>query len=168
MSSIREAAPADAAALLALKHALDRESRFMLLEPDERADSDADERARLAVLSGQPNSVVLVAEDHGALIGYVEASGGTFRRNQRTAYVVIGVRASHAGRGIGTGLLTALDTWAIGAGLHRLELTVMAHNRAAIGLYHKVGYQSAAPRSSSTPRLLMAKLLAPPEPAAGH
>jgi len=33
MSSIREATPRDAEALLALKRALDRESSFMLLEP---------------------------------------------------------------------------------------------------------------------------------------
>ena len=37
----------------------------------------AGERIRLSVLSGEPNSIVLVAEDGQALIGYVEASGQT-------------------------------------------------------------------------------------------
>jgi hypothetical protein len=41
MNPIREATLADAGALLALKHALDRETQFVLLEPDERTDTEA-------------------------------------------------------------------------------------------------------------------------------
>jgi hypothetical protein len=59
----------------------------MLLEPDQRIHTEADERVRLGVLSGQPNSVVLVAEDNHILIGHVEAASGTFRRNQRNGPV---------------------------------------------------------------------------------
>jgi hypothetical protein len=59
----------------------------MLLEPDERISGEAEERARLADLKRRTNSVALVAEDSGALVGYVEVSGGEFRRNHHTAYV---------------------------------------------------------------------------------
>jgi RimJ/RimL family protein N-acetyltransferase len=85
---------------------------------------------------------------------------------------VIGIRASHAEHGLGTQLLTALDTWAIAAGIHRLELTVMAHNRAAIGLYLKAGYHLEGTRraaliveTKTVDELWMAKLLSPPEPS---
>jgi hypothetical protein len=44
---IHEATGHDAAGLLALKHVLDRETSFMLLEPGERATTEADERAQL-------------------------------------------------------------------------------------------------------------------------
>jgi hypothetical protein len=61
----REAVPADAEALLALKRQLDRETSFMLLEPDERAETAEDIAADLGHLTGS-NSVVIVAERQGA------------------------------------------------------------------------------------------------------
>jgi RimJ/RimL family protein N-acetyltransferase len=138
---IREATIDDADALLALKAALDRESSFMLLEPDERTTTATAARDELRVITERPNSVVLVAEDAGDLVGYVEASGGDFRRNRHAAYVVIGVRRSHGGRGIGGRLLTELDRWARANGVRRLELTVMTSNERAAELYQRLGYE---------------------------
>ena len=43
-------------------------------------------------------------------------------------------------RGVGSGLLRELDLWAPAHGIHRLELTVMAHNDRAAALYRRVGY----------------------------
>jgi RimJ/RimL family protein N-acetyltransferase len=37
-------------------------------------------------------------------------------------------------------LLTEAKRWAAGHGLHRLELTVMAHNHRAIELYQRTGF----------------------------
>lgn len=137
---IRASSPSDAAALLALKHRLDRESQFMLLEPDERT-STAEEVAReLQRLADSPNSILIVAERPGELIGYIELTGGRYRRNWTTGEVVIGVAAAASGRGIGTALLGQVDAWARGAGLHRLELTVMVQNGTARRLYERSGY----------------------------
>jgi len=86
------------------------------------------------------NAVVLVAESAGQLVGYAEARGGRFRRNRATAYVVIGVLAAARGRGAGTGLLRELVRWAPAHGIHRLELTVMAHNQRAKDLYQRLGF----------------------------
>ncbi len=145
---IRSALPSDAGGLLDLKLALDRETEFMMLEPGERTETpDAVER-RLRGLEPE-NSIVLVAEREGRLLGYVEADGGMFRRNRHSAYVVIGVRAESAGHGIGSALLAALDRWALERGIHRLELTVMAHNDRAIALYRKSGYRLEGTRRHS-------------------
>jgi len=46
------------------------------------------------------NSVVIAAESDG------ELTGGSFRRNKTTAYLVIGVLAEAGGRGVGARLLT--------------------------------------------------------------
>jgi RimJ/RimL family protein N-acetyltransferase len=54
--------------------------------------------------------------------------------------VVIGVVAAASGRGIGAGLLRQARDWAARHGLHRLELTVMAHNRRAADLYKRMGF----------------------------
>jgi RimJ/RimL family protein N-acetyltransferase len=137
---IRIARPYDAAALLDLKRQLDTETAFMMYEPGERDSSVQDLARDLAVVARSPNSVVLVAELGGQLAGYVELTGGSFRRSRATAYVVIGVLARAAGRGIGAGLLKQAMDWAAAHGLHRLELTVMAHNTRAIALYERMGF----------------------------
>ena len=135
----RIAGPQDAAALLGLKRRLDSETSFMMYEPGER-DSSVQHLAReLDRAARSPNSVVIVAEQDGQLVGYVQLTGGSLRRNRGTAYVVLGVRAHAAGRGIGSGLLQRAKDWAAGHDLHRLELTVMAHNSRAIRLYERMG-----------------------------
>jgi len=125
---IRPARPYDAAALLELKRQLDRETAFMMYEPDERDGPVQDLAAELAALARSANSVVLLAEHGDQLIGYVQLTGGALRRSRATAYVVIGVLAQAAGRGTGTELLRQAKAWAAARGLHRLEPTVMAHN----------------------------------------
>jgi len=136
----REAGPGDAAALLALKQGLDRETSFMMFEPDERAETEADVAAQLGRATDEANSVVIVAETAGGLVGYVDAGGGRLRRSRLAAQVVIGVLATASGSGVGSGLLRELESWARGHGLHRLELTVMAHNRRALALYERMGF----------------------------
>ena len=137
---LRAAGPGDAARLLALKKDLDRETSFMLLEPGERRENRSDVAADLAYVANQVNAIVIVAEMAGQLVGYAEARGGRYRRSRITAYVVIGVLAAARGRGIGAGLLRGLELWAPAHGIHRLELTVMAHNRRAFELYRRMGY----------------------------
>ena len=137
---LRVAEPGDAAALLRLKQRLDQETSFMLLEPGERDTSAAALARHLGSVARSGNSVVIVAEVDGELAGYIELSGGPFRRNRATAHVVIGVVAAAGGRGIGAGLLRQARDWAIRNGLHRLELTVMAHNHRAADLYQRMGY----------------------------
>jgi RimJ/RimL family protein N-acetyltransferase len=137
---IRAARPYDAAALLDLKRQLDEETAFMMYEPGERDSSVQDLARELAGVDRSPNSVVLLAELGDQLTGYVELAGGSFRRSRATAYLVIGVLADAAGRGIGTGLLRHARDWAAAHGLHRLELTVMAHNTRAIRLYERMGF----------------------------
>jgi hypothetical protein len=96
------ARPYDAAALLELKHQLDRETAFMMYEPDERDSPVRDLAAELARLDRSANSVILLAELADQLIGYVQLTGGSLRRSRATAYVVIGVLAHASGRGTGS------------------------------------------------------------------
>ena len=169
--TIRPVTEADAAAFLALAHALDRETVFMMLEPGERTTTLDEQRARLAAIVAQPNSTILVAEDpmlpaSEALVGYLAAMGGAYQRNRHSAHLVTGIRQSHAGQGLGTRLFEALEGWAREAGLHRLELTVMAHNVAGLALYRKMGFVEEGVRRHSlrvengwVDELAMARLL---------
>ena len=119
----------------------------MMYEPGERDSSVQDLARELAGVARSPNSVILLAELADQLAGYLELTGGSFRRSRATAYLVIGVRADAAGRGIGTGLLQHAKDWAAAHGLHRLELTVMAHTTRAIRLYERMGFSVEGRRS---------------------
>jgi ribosomal protein S18 acetylase RimI-like enzyme len=139
-TEIREAGPADAEKLLALKLALDSETEFMMLEPGERSGVDE---------SPASNAVVFVADDGERLVGYVEAERGAFRRNRHSAHVVVGVSREAAGRGLGRRLLERVEQWAHEASVTRLELTVMEHNERALGLYRRQGYEVEGRRRNS-------------------
>jgi GNAT superfamily N-acetyltransferase len=96
------------------KQALDHETQFMMLEPGERTESPGDLAADLDQVTRGGNSVVLVTESGGQLVGYAEARDGQFRRNRGTAYAVIGVLAAARGQGVGTRLLE--EAHALGTG----------------------------------------------------
>lgn len=162
----RAAGPDDAAAVLALKHGLDRETSFMMFEPGERAETAEDVAAELQHVADAANSMVIVAEAPAGLVGYVDARGGRFQRSRLAAHVVIGVLAAASGRGIGSGLLRQLESWARAQGLHRLELTVMAHNQRALALYERMGFVAEGRRrecllvgGTFVDEIYMAKLL---------
>jgi RimJ/RimL family protein N-acetyltransferase len=164
--TIRPTAPGDAAAFLGLKRALDEETSFMLLEPGERGETEADMERRLRAIESDENSILLVAWEGDEPVGYVEARGGEFRRNRHCVHVVIGVRQASSGHGIGTKLLAELDDWARHHGIRRLELTVMAHNERALALYRRSGFELEGTRRRSlfvdgrwVDELALAKLL---------
>ncbi len=164
---IRDAAPTDAIALLELKSQLDRETTFMLLEADERTESPGQLARELRAVSKGSNSVVLLAFMEGRLVGYAQAMGGRYRRNQATAEVVIGVLSHVAGRGVGSILMDHLARRASTGGVHRLELTVQAHNEHAIRLYLHKGFSIEGRRreclfvnGEAIDELYMARLIA--------
>jgi RimJ/RimL family protein N-acetyltransferase len=130
----------DAEAFLRLRQQLDRETAFMLFEPDERTTSVEEQRHEIAAVLASPNSMVLVAEDGERLIGFISAHGGRLRRIKHVGHIVIGIARAHTGQSLGTSLFEAMEPWAREAGLRRLELTVMTHNRAGLALYTKMGF----------------------------
>jgi ribosomal protein S18 acetylase RimI-like enzyme len=148
---MRTAGPGDAGALLSLKQCLDKQTSFMLLEAGEGDTSVQMPARQLDDAARSGNSAVIVAELHDELAGYVELTGGAFRRNRATAHLVIGVLADASGGGIGAGLLQEAKRWAAADGLRRLELTVMTHNRRAVGLYGRTGFSAEGRRSECLP-----------------
>jgi len=137
---IRTATATDARGVLELLLRLDEETRFMMYEPGERSTSVDRQAETLRALLVSNNSTFLLAEEGGRPVGFLEATGGAFRRNRHVAHLVIGVLEEHAGRGIGTALIAEAQRWARERGIRRLELTVETHNRAARALYEKMGF----------------------------
>src|SRR5690606_21347965 len=81
------------------------------------------------------------AEDADGIVGYMFAMGEGVRRKRHSAYIALGIAEGQRGKGIGTELFRALDSWAALISLHRLELTVMETNAAGLALYKKAGFE---------------------------
>jgi RimJ/RimL family protein N-acetyltransferase len=139
--TVRTIEERDAEPFLALSTRLDEETDFRLLEAGERRTTVEEQREKIKRLRSTENQTILVAEVDRRLVGYIAGIGGKYRRNRHSATVVVAVLQAFSGRGVGTKLFEALETWAVEQGIHRLELTVMVHNERAIGLYEKLGFQ---------------------------
>ena len=146
----RSIGPGDAPAFWEMLNALDEETDAMMYEPGERrgrSDAARLEAGLRRTLSG--GDFLWIAEENGAIAGFLHAERGGFRRNRHTAYIVVGVRAAWRGRGVGTALFERLETWARENGVIRLELTVECPNEAAAALYQKRGFAVEGVRRAS-------------------
>jgi RimJ/RimL family protein N-acetyltransferase len=163
---IRQIREADAGAFLNLKKRLDDETSFMLFEPGERKEPIEETRNRVREVLRRDNHMIWVAEKPEGLVGYLEAVGGRVRRNRHSTYLVVGIVQAWTGKGLGTQMFTVMEEWARQKGIHRLELTVMTHNRAGIALYRKMGFEEEGVKRHSlrvagryVDEYVMAKLL---------
>jgi RimJ/RimL family protein N-acetyltransferase len=138
--TIRQIRVEDAEAFLALCNQLDRETPFMMLEPGERDYTVEEQAERIRRLLEKGNSRLLVADVGDRLVGYVMGVSGTYRRNRHKLHIILGVLREYHRKGIGGSLMKRLEAWAFGQGITRLELTVMAGNRAALALYRRLGF----------------------------
>jgi RimJ/RimL family protein N-acetyltransferase len=163
---IRSIRPEEAEAFLQLRLQLDQETQFMLFELGERKTTVEQQHKSIELLLRQDSGNIFVAEHAGQLVGFLEATGSHLRRIRHSLYIVIGILQAFTGQGIGTRLFQEMENWARQRRLHRLELTVMAHNQAGIALYKKCGFEIEGRRRDAffvggryVDELYMAKLL---------
>lgn len=92
---------------------------------------DVEARAAAWTLEGD-----IVAEAENTVVGSIHVQAS------RHGYGEIGMAVAHdwRGRGVGSALISAAIEWARARGLHKLSLSVFAHNDAAIALYRKFGF----------------------------
>jgi ribosomal protein S18 acetylase RimI-like enzyme len=124
---IRPARDDDRLALATLFAAVAEERDGIATEPP----VDIEARAAAWRLDGD-----LVAEVAGAIVGQIHVDA------TRHGFGEIGMAVAREwrGRGVGSALMAAAIDWARERGLHKLSLSVFAHNEAAIGLYRKFGF----------------------------
>lgn len=137
---IRKIAVKDAECFLNMLKQLDAETKFMLFDRDERKTTTDDIKKKIQN-SGETNSLILVAEQDGSIAGFLSAKREPYNRVRHCAYIVVGILKDYRGMGIGTQLFEQLEAWARSSGITRLELTAMTHNKTAVGLYQKMGFQ---------------------------
>ncbi len=151
MIQFKELSMEDVEGFWALLNTLDRETDYMMYEPEERAQCMNVQQLRAhlqrSVIDG--TDFLQVAADDDQIVGYLWAERGKLRRISHTAYIVVGVLQDYSGKGIGTTFFQHLDRWARAHGIRRLELTVECRNQAARHLYEKCGFQTEGIREKS-------------------
>jgi ribosomal protein S18 acetylase RimI-like enzyme len=133
---VRPAVPGDVAVLTTLLELL------FSVEEDFHFDL-ARQRKGLELMMSNPAGCILVAEDHGEVIGMCTGQITISTAEGRQALLVedVVVRGDRQGRNIGTQLLCALGKWAMDRGISRLQLLADRSNEKALGFYQKLGWQ---------------------------
>ena len=136
---IRPISVNDAANFVELSKKID-ESGFMMYEPGERQTSVEQQKKSIERIQSETNSIFFVAEVENKLVGFIAALGGDLKRNQHSAYLVLGILEDYQGQGIATQLFHRIFEWAKEVEISRLELTVIKDNIKAFNLYRKMGF----------------------------
>ena len=152
------ASASDAEPLLHLQRRLDRQSPFMMLEPDERDPDPERLHSRLAAQESTASFDLVAHLSTGAaskppqLLGWLSVEVPPYRRAAHVGHLVLGVDDRFRARGIGGALLAEAVALSASRGLARLELTVMTDNIRAIGLYLRHGFAVEGLRRQSLRR----------------
>ena len=112
----------------------------------ELADSLSPEVSRAQVRRRYDESLLgyremLVAELDGQIAGTVSTGGWGFQRPNSLRMFALDVGKAFRNRGVGTALIRAIESAAIGLNLHEVNLEVAVENVDAIRLYERLGYR---------------------------
>lgn len=140
MIEIRQGSTSDAEQIVrVIKNA--EKSGYMLFDPGERKVAPESFAKFIDATNEQEKSGIFVAEENGQILGYMFVQNEKPKRISHRAYIVVGIHSDSRGKGIGKALFIHMMDWAKKVHLHRLDLTVIAKNDAAIALYKKMGFE---------------------------
>ncbi|MGD2175728.1 MAG: GNAT family N-acetyltransferase [Candidatus Brocadiaceae bacterium] len=140
---VREATPDDAAQCIErLQHLVEEPGISFVLLPGEFDLSVEEERQYLQEHAESDNSVFLVAEAEGRIIGNLGCDGGSRRAVRHVVTLGLSVDEDWRGRGVGSALMERAIEWARDTGIvRRMQLYVFTRNEPAIRLYRKFGFR---------------------------
>ena len=140
MCIIRPAEAGDAESLIALMKSQEGEAN-LLNEIGEFSFTPEQEIEWIERFAQSPNSVFLIAQVDGQIVGTCGCQGGNRRVDHHVARLGIAVHRDFRGRGIGSKLMQAALDWAQSTLVRRVELSVFARNEGAIRLYQRFGFE---------------------------
>ena len=163
---IRKIAQSEREAYRQLRATLDIESPMWGALPGERERLGDYAGSQFDQVLCSARSALFVAEEDGALIGFLSMETPAWKSLSCTTTLMVGVLSSHQGKGVSSQLFEYSQLWACNEGIHRIELLVLANNVSAIKLYKKLGYAQEGIRKESSflggefvDEIFMAKLL---------
>jgi RimJ/RimL family protein N-acetyltransferase len=135
---LRPGRPTDGRALARLFADVRAEGRWLITTPG--AVSEPSEAFWIGELIRAEESLVLVAEADGDVIGNVLVSVDRGRATEHIGVLSICITADWRDVGIGTELVAGAQAWARGRGLRKLSLGVFPDNERAIAVYERCGF----------------------------
>jgi len=98
-------------------------------------------KKQIALLLTDYNSISLTARENGEIVGFIIGMIYPDEKAVNGHILTIDVSLSHRRRGIGQMLLQEMESIFTQKGVQACLLEVRVGNVAAIGLYHKLGYE---------------------------
>jgi ribosomal-protein-alanine N-acetyltransferase len=135
---IRRSTTEDAESMLRFLVSLQSESLYVLPRRDV-IPTLADEKKWLANHDGH-SSVVFVAAFGDQVVGITDVTRLKPKELSGNCEFGLSVHREYRRKGIAKKLITAVEVWARGEGLRRIELQVFGNNIGAMALYQMLGY----------------------------
>lgn len=148
---IREAKSSDSAELLETIREYVFTSKYLLVSADDLEQTVADQREWIRSLNDNPNSLLLIAEHEGKIIGNIDLTGSMEFDENPTGMLSMGILKAYQGKGLGSILLRLVLDWA--RANHQLKvlcLQVFQGNQSAINLYLKAGFTVFGQQGTTT------------------
>lgn len=87
------------------------------------------------------DDMTLVAEFDREIVGVLTIQRGMYKKTRHTASLGIAIISGHRHKGLGYRMIEEAINWCREKGIIKLNLEVFSHNRNAIALYEKIGFQ---------------------------
>lgn len=117
-------------------------SEHLLTEPEEFKYTEEQENDMIRTYLAHPDKIIIVPECEGKIVGMLDFTVGSRRRNSHTGDFGTSLLPEFHGHGIGEGMLRSLLGWAReNPRVERVSLRVHSKNEPAIRLYQKVGFR---------------------------
>lgn len=164
--TVRHAEPGDASVLVELAEAVGAEPQGWLITNGAWRTA-GEERRYLRAIRRSAHAAVLVAEaPEAGVVGRLSIARDPHPASRHVADVGLMVAEDFRRRGAGRALMEAAEEWAHSIGVRKIELHVFPHNRGALALYERLGYEREGLRRAHYRRgrdfvdaILMAKVL---------
>jgi len=139
--TIRPAEVKDAEELIKLIGKVERQTDFLLREPDEFTLTIEQEEKLIWSQLDSEVDVMLIAKTDGKIVGICSLNGNARKRIRHCAKFAIAVDIEYSGMGIGKKMMEACINWARENRISRITLEVDTNNYGAISLYMKLGFE---------------------------
>src|SRR5207244_742318 len=132
----------DAWQLVAHRRRIDADSNLHAWSTSEWSRTDLADACRVvAFCAKSDNSLLLVAESRGVIVGIVTCRGDSCPATRHVTSLAITVDRAWRNRGVGGRLIARTIEWAKKGGVvKRIELNVLVRNEPARHLYEKLGF----------------------------
>lgn len=138
---IRNAEIEDANKIINFMKSVDEETSFLSREPGEFNITKEQEEIWIKNKKESNNSLLLIAEANGEIIGTCGLNGNCSERFKHSAEIGIVLKKKYWGFGIGQQIMKQAINWGKDKGLQRIVLGVDVDNIRAINLYLNLGFK---------------------------